>query len=468
MAARACGPLLLLVASCRASSSRAAPSPSPSPSAARPSFVFILSESLDGRLLRPGSLARAPNIRALRAGGSVRFDSAYANSPVCAPSRSSLHSGRAPHKIAHEHNGMLVRGVWNNAEGLPSNYSTRLDQLLNASGYSTLISGKTDWDVGGHSLANDLECYSFNVRFPYNITADGGWSQEPGDDMCPSSGPVAPGGSGGPAGSLYHPDWAIIQAAADFAATAPQPLFAFAGPSILHPSYRTNEYWFERASNETTAPPWAPLEQLHPCDLQAAMKRGCTPGSTNESAHAAFYDPERLRRVRRVYLAELEEFDAMIGAVVAALDAAGRWRDGSTTIVLAADHGDMQLEHQMFYKMVAYDGSSRVPLIFASPALAPLGAKTVTQPAQLLDVSGCDKEQPSPPPRFPPLTVPALRSCRSSRPCWPWREFRCRTTQTASTSRPSSRPALSATIRVRLLSWCRMRTPTSRWRGLRS
>ena len=40
----------------------------------------------------------------------------------------------------------------------------------------------------------------------------------------------------------------------------------------------------------------------------------------------------------------------------------------------------------MFYKMVSYDGSSRVPLVVASPALAGLGAKTVTQPTQLLDI----------------------------------------------------------------------------------
>jgi len=36
--------------------------------------------------------------------------------------------------------------------------------------------------------------------------------------------------------------------------------------------------------------------------------------------------------------------------------------------------------------MVPYDGSSRVPLVIASPALAGLGAKTVTQPTQLLDI----------------------------------------------------------------------------------
>ena len=142
--------------------------------AVRPSFVFLLSESLDGRLLRPDSLAKIPNIRALLAGGSVRFDSAYSNSPVCAPSRSSMHSGRAPHKIAHQHNGMTVNGVWNNYEGLPINYSSRLDQLLNASGYAVSIEGKTDWTVGGHSLEDRLEGITFNVRWPYNITSDGG------------------------------------------------------------------------------------------------------------------------------------------------------------------------------------------------------------------------------------------------------------------------------------------------------
>ena len=351
----------------------------------RPSFIFILSESLDGRLLRPGSLARIPNIRALLAGGSVRFDSAYSNSPVCAPSRSSLHSGRAPHKITHEHNGQIVRGVWNNYEGLPANYSARLDQLLNASGYATFIAGKTDWTVGGHSLANRLECLTFNVRWPYNITQDGGWNQEPGGDMCASDGPVSPGGSGGAAGSLYGDDWRLVGSAAAFAAAAPRPFFAFAGTGILHPAYRTNEFWFARASNATTAPHWPPLEELHPCDLQAVMKRGCAPGFDNASARAAFYDPERVKRVRRVYLAELEEFDAMVGSVVDALRAAGRW-DANTYVVLSADHGDMQLEHQMFYKMVPYDGSSRVPLVIASPALAGLGAKTVTQPTQLLDI----------------------------------------------------------------------------------
>ena len=378
--------LALARASSPPSSLRGGAAARSAPPSKPPSFVFLLSESLDGRLLRPDSPAKIPHIRALLASGSVRFDSAYSNSPVCAPARSALHSGRDVHRIPHTHNGMAVRGAWNNYEGLDRNYSGGLlHERLAAAGYATQVSGKTDWVVGGHSETCQLASLSFYVPWPYNITADGGWNEE--DVFCASDGPVAPGGSGGAEGSVYEADWKIMNETARFAASAPQPFYAFAGTSILHPPYATTQHWYAVAA-EQPVPDWLPLDSpaLHPCDLQASMKRGCTPGGANASALADFYSVARRARVRRVYLAELEEFDAMVGLVVAALDAAGRWRDGSTKIVLAADHGDMQLERQMFYKMVPYDASARVPLIFASPALAPLGAKTVTQPATLIDI----------------------------------------------------------------------------------
>jgi choline-sulfatase len=104
------------------------------------------------------------------------------------------------------------------------------------------------------------------------------------------------------------------------------------------------------------------------------MKHGCT--------LAAFNNATRIAAVRRVYLAELEEFDAMVGAAVATLKDAGRL--SNTWIILAADHGDMQQEHQLFYKMVPYDGSSRVPFIWAHPSLG--SARVVQQPVELLDI----------------------------------------------------------------------------------
>lgn len=192
---------------------------------------------------------------------------------------------------------------------------------------------------------------------------------------CSSPGPVSPGGSPGPQGSTYPADWKIAEKLASFVHTAPEPFFGYAGTSILHPPYQTNEYWYGVANTPAPLPAWPPVASMHPCDVQAASKRGCTPGMDNETAYAAFYSPQRIDRVRRVYLAELEvcktkdwgrvpgglkhchpdhlpqEFDAIVGTVIAALRAAGRAEH--TYVVLAADHGDMQLEHQMFYKVKA-------------------------------------------------------------------------------------------------------------------
>ena len=52
----------------------------------------------------------------------------------------------------------------------------------------------------------------------------------------------------------------------------------------------------------------------------------------------------------------------MIGGYVQAVEDAGMIE--STIIVCAADHGDMQMEHQQFYKMVAFEASTRVPVRF--------------------------------------------------------------------------------------------------------
>lgn len=394
-----------------------------------PNFVFLLSESLDGRLLREDSPAHIPNIRALLSSGSVRFDGAFSNNPVCAPSRSSLFSGRAPHKIPHEHNGFLVGGAWNNYEGLAPTYDTRLDQLLATpqwGSYAINLQGKTDWTAGSHTESNRLECITFNVDWPYNITAEGGWNLE--GDFCSSPGPVSPGGSGGSSGSVYPGDWKITEATAAFitaAALNTTPFFAYLGTSILHPPYATSQYWYDIAATRPN-PVWPPLQSLHPCDLQAAMKHGCTP---SDASSPDFHDPARIERVRRVYLAELEEYDAMVGRVVAALKASGQL--DNTWVVLGADHGDMQLEHQMFYKMVPYDPSARVPLIFAHPSLG--AAAVVAQPTQLLDIFPTLLTLANPTQALPPYTDghdlgPFLRGSPSdpSRP--PFVAFQCHDT----------------------------------------
>ena len=35
----------------------------------------------------------------------------------------------------------------------------------------------------------------------------------------------------------------------------------------------------------------------------------------------------------------------------------------NTVFIVTSDHGDMQMEHQQFYKMVPYDASASVPMV---------------------------------------------------------------------------------------------------------
>jgi len=127
-----------------------------------------------------------------------------------------------------------------------------------------------------------------------------------------------------------------------------------------------------------TVPEWKPLLDLHPCDLQASMLKKCTPANVDADA---FYAHERRKHVRAVYYAMITEFDAMVGEYVSTVEAAGA--TDNTIFIVTSDHGDMNMEHQQFYKMVQYDASCRVPLIISSPWTT---QSFVTSPTHAIDL----------------------------------------------------------------------------------
>jgi hypothetical protein len=135
--------------------------------------------------------------------------------------------------------------------------------------------------------------------------------------------------------------------------------------NIVHPPYVTNQRYYSSIDpNKIRVPAWvSSLEDLHPCDLQSIMLKGCLP--TNSSSDAFFYSKERRKRIRRIYYAMISEFDAMVGAYMNAIRGADVWNN--TIFIVTSDHGDMQMEHQQTYKQVPYDASSSVPLIIYDP-----------------------------------------------------------------------------------------------------
>ena len=130
------------------------PVPPAPPRGDKPNIVFLVVESTDGRTWSPGysnDVIPLPNIRELQSGG-IEFRKHYANAPVCCPSRATFWSGRHASNLEHDHNGVPVPGALNNYEGLPQNFTDRIDQVLTrSSGYNIKVNGKTDWSTGGHT-----------------------------------------------------------------------------------------------------------------------------------------------------------------------------------------------------------------------------------------------------------------------------------------------------------------------------
>jgi len=352
----------------------------------RPNIVFLVVESTDGRTWTPGysnSVLELPAIRSLQQRGAT-FTRHYSNAPVCCPSRASFWSGRHAHNIPHNNSGIPVRGVWNNFEGLPDHFDNRIDQVLARAGYSTRMSGKSDWSTGSHSENVRLQAWTMYTRFSYDVNASGGWNGEDwyGSGIgCSDEGGVSSGNA-----SVHEDDWVALRGTTRWIREQPlkRPWFAYQGMLIVHPPYNTNERWFASIDpDKVSVPAWRPLSELHPCDFQSSMLKGCTPA--NDGA-AAFYSVERRRRVRRVYLAMIAEFDAMVGEYVRAVDESGVTKN--TVFIVTSDHGDMQMEKQQFYKMVPYEASASVPMVIADGrSLAQAGGgHRVNRPTQLIDI----------------------------------------------------------------------------------
>ena len=92
---------------------------------------------------------------------------------------------------------------------------------------------------------------------------------------------------------------------------------------IVHPPYLTNGYWNATIDRtKVDVPAWVPLAELHPCDFQSSMLKGCTPADADAET---FYSIDRRREVRAKYYAMIAEFDAMVGAYMDTIKASGAW-----------------------------------------------------------------------------------------------------------------------------------------------
>jgi len=146
---------------------------SPTKHSSRPNIIYILADDLGyGELGCYGQKKiKTPNIDKLAAEG-MRFTDHYSGSPVCAPSRCTLMTGKhTGHAYIRGNDEMRERGdVWHdpNLEGqrpLPVGTET-IGTLMQKAGYKTAAIGK--WGLGWTGSTGDPNKQGFDLFYGYN------------------------------------------------------------------------------------------------------------------------------------------------------------------------------------------------------------------------------------------------------------------------------------------------------------
>ncbi|MEX2409713.1 MAG: sulfatase-like hydrolase/transferase, partial [Rhodovibrionaceae bacterium] len=127
-----------------------------------PNILFLMADQLAARCLPQHGhpVVQAPHITALAERGVV-FDSAYCNTPLCAPARFTMMTGCLPQRIE----------AYDNASDLPAEVPS-FAHYLRAAGYRTALSGKM------HFCGPD-QLHGFEERLTTDIyPADYGWTAD--------------------------------------------------------------------------------------------------------------------------------------------------------------------------------------------------------------------------------------------------------------------------------------------------
>jgi len=336
--------------------------------AKQPNILILMADQLTPSALPAygNKVAKTPNIDALAAEGVV-FESAYCNSPLCAPSRYSFMAGQLPSKI----------GAFDNAAEFAADIPTFAHYLRRAE-YRTILSGKM------HFCGAD-QLHGFEERLTTDIyPADFGWTP---DWQRPEHRP-----------SWYHNMSSVTQAGPcvrtnqlDFddevGAAARRKLFDIARRerdrpfclvmSMTHPHdpYAIGEEHWNRYREDDIDMPSVTLPPAALDPHSRRLRHVCDMDATPISA-------QQIRNARRAYYGAVSYVDDQIGQIRRTLRETALADD--TIVMLIADHGDMLGERGLWYKMNFFEGASRIPLIVSAPGR--FTARRVASSVSLVDL----------------------------------------------------------------------------------
>jgi arylsulfatase A-like enzyme len=338
------------------------------PAPPRPNILLLLPDQWrpDWMPGQPGIPVRLPHIEQLMARG-VRFLNAITPSPLCAPARACLASGKEYSRC----------GVASNQFDYPLTQPTYY-QLLRDAGYHVMGCGKLDlhkktldWGLDGRRLLRE-------------------WGFSDGIDNAGKMDAVRSGlpAPKDPYMKLLHDRGMAAVHVKDMRArkahegTYPTPL-----PDDLYCDNfitRNALTLLERAPRDQ---PWHLAVNFtgphDPLDITSSMERTARDRTYPQPNRNTQAPPAHHVAVRQNYSAMCENIDRGIGQILAAVAARGEL--DNTLVVFSSDHGEMLGDHNRWGKHVPYQASAGIPLIIAGLDVKPNRQSNAL--ASLIDIS---------------------------------------------------------------------------------
>ena len=325
----------------------------------RPNILFLLPDQH-----RPDWLGcneslplRTPNLDGLAAGG-MRFTNAYCTSPLCAPSRASLASGRHYHHC----------GVRNNMENYPLRQPTYYQSLRDA-GYRVAGVGKFDlhkdisqratlgWNLDGSRLITE---WGFTEGIDNEGKFDGSGSyRDAGKPM-------------GPYLSFLH-DRGLAEVYLREHEEAKKYLDAYTTvlPDEAYCDNWLSENGITLLRGFPAGEPWHLVVNFtgphNPMDVTASMRERWEHVEFPLPHMPGDADPADLLRNHQNYAAMIENIDRLVGLFIDAVRDRGEL--DNTLVVFSSDHGEMLGDHARWGKSIWYEPSIGVPLIISGPGV---------------------------------------------------------------------------------------------------
>jgi len=332
-----------------------------------PNIVLIMADQLAPHFTGAygHEVVKTPNLDALAARG-MRFDGAYCNTPLCAPSRASFMTGRLGSRI----------GAYDNASDFAASVPT-FAHFLRAGGYSTCLAGRMHF-VGPDQLHGFEERLTTDV-YPADFAWVPDWENagERIDRWYHNMDSVF---EAGPAATTFQiafdeeVAFAARRRLMQYSYDSDRPFALVASFMQPHDPYvARQEFWDLYEDAEIDLPDAAAMpDAADPFSrrvLDGIGASGAVPGAAD------------IRNARRGYYANTSYFDSKIGEIVRTIEEIGQL--DNTIFIVTSDHGDMLGERGLWYKMSFFEKSARVPLVMAGPGIAQGHVKS---PCSLVDL----------------------------------------------------------------------------------